>query len=123
MIHHAVLGSLSRFVAILIEQHGGVLPFWLSPEQVAIAPISRDQGDYAAEVLAAFEDAGLRAVCYRGAETLSRRIVSAHELGIPVMAILGEREKKDRRVTLRERDGSQTNVSLVDAAAALKIRS
>ena len=79
MMHHAVFGSLGRFIAILLEHHGGALPFWLSPEQVAIAPISPEQADYAAEVMDMFEASGLRAVSYSGAETLSRRIVAAHE--------------------------------------------
>lgn len=79
MIHHAVFGSIGRFVAILLEHHGGALPFWLSPEQVAVAPISRNQADYAGEVVRAFEDAGLRTVTYDEAETLSRRIVSVRE--------------------------------------------
>jgi threonyl-tRNA synthetase len=55
MIHHAVFGSLGRFIAILLEHHSGALPFWLSPEQVAVAPISQEQADYAAEVMDMFE--------------------------------------------------------------------
>jgi threonyl-tRNA synthetase len=122
MIHHAVFGSLGRFVAILLEHHGGGLPFWLAPEQVAVAPISRGQEDYAAEVLDAFEHAGLRAVSYAGAETLSRRILSAHEALVPVMAIVGRREQAERRVSLRERDGAQSVLALDDAVAALSAR-
>jgi len=76
MIHHAIFGSLGRMIAILLEHHGGVLPFWLSPDQVAVAPISKDQAGYGADVLAAFEDAGIRAVAYDGADTLSRRILA-----------------------------------------------
>jgi threonyl-tRNA synthetase len=122
MIHHAVLGSLGRFIAILLEHHRGVLPFWLSPEQVAVAPISRDQADYAADVLKTFEDAGLRVACYDGPDTLSRRIVAAHEAAIPVMAIVGEREKAAATVTLRERSGAQSVLALADAAATLAKR-
>ena len=47
MIHHAIFGSLGRMIAILLEHHGGALPFWLSPDQVAVAPISKDQAGYA----------------------------------------------------------------------------
>src|SRR5665647_791712 len=94
------------------DSHGGVLPFWLSPDQVAVAPISKDQAGYGADVLAAFEDAGIRAVAYDGADTLSRRIVAAHEMAVPVMAIVGGREMRDGRVSLRERDGSQADVPL-----------
>ncbi len=122
MIHHAVFGSLGRFVAILLEHYGGVLPFWLSPEQVAVAPISREQVDYATEVLEALQSAGLRAVCYDGAETLSRRIVAAREAVIPVMAIVGRQEKASARVTLRERNGTQSVVGLANAVAALSAR-
>ncbi len=122
MIHHAVFGSLCRFVAILFEHYGGALPFWLAPEQVAVAPISRDQKDYAAEVVETFEGAGLRAISYAGAETLSRRIATAHDAAVPVMAIVGRREKAERRVTLRERDGTQSVLPLADAAAALARR-
>jgi threonyl-tRNA synthetase len=62
---HAIFGSLSRMIAILLEHHGGVLPFWLSPDQVAVAPISKDQAGYGADVLAAFEDAGDPGRCLR----------------------------------------------------------
>jgi len=122
MIHHAVFGSLGRFLAILPEQHGGALPFWLSAEQVAVAPISRDQADYAVEVREALEDAGLRVVSYDGSETLSRRIVAAHAAEVPVVAIVGRRENADRRVTLRERDGRQSVVDLAQAVAVLSVR-
>jgi threonyl-tRNA synthetase len=122
MIHHAVLGSLGRFVAILLEHYGGVLPFWLSAEQVAVAPISREQADYATDVFEAFQSAGLRVVLYDGAETLSRRIVAAREAAIPVFAIAGQQEKMRRAVTLRERNGTQSVASLPDAVAALSAR-
>ncbi len=96
MIHHAIFGSLGRLIAILLEHHGGVLPLWLSPDQVAVAPISRDQAGYGADVVAAFEDAGIRAVAYDGADTLSRRIVAAHDMAVPVMAIVGEARDEGR---------------------------
>lgn len=122
MIHHAVLGSLGRFIAILIEQHGGALPFWLAPEQVGVAPITEEQGAYASDVLAAFERAGLRAAAYDGSETLARRIVAAHEAKLPVMAIVGRREAVRGEVALRERDGAQSVLPLAEAVAALTTR-
>jgi threonyl-tRNA synthetase len=122
MIHHAIFGSLGRIIAILLEHHGGVLPFWLSPDQVAVAPISKDQAGYGADVLAAFEDAGIRAVAYDGADTLSRRIVAAHEMAVPVIAIVGGREMREGRVSLRERDGSQADVPLAEAVSRLQAR-
>jgi threonyl-tRNA synthetase len=122
MIHHAVFGSLGRFIAMLLEHYGATLPFWLAPDQIAVAPISRDQDAYAAEVRDRLRRAGLRAVLFSDSETLSRRIVAAHDAGIPVMAIVGRREAVEGSVTLRERDGSQLMHSLSDAVAALSTR-
>jgi threonyl-tRNA synthetase len=123
MIHHAVFGSMGRLIAMLLEQHEGIFPFWLAPDQIAIAPISRDQEPYARIVEAAFVDAGLRAVRYSSGETLSRRIIEAREAAIPAVAVLGRREEEAGTVTLRERDGVQTTLPLADASAALSARS
>ncbi len=122
ILHHAVFGSLGRFIAILLEQHRGALPFWLSPDQVAVMPVGRDQAGYAAEVIEALEDAALRTVSYDGAETLSRRIVAAHEAEVPVMAIVGKKEQADRTVTLRERDGTQSVLAFTETVVTLARR-
>ena len=68
----------------------------------------------------AFEDAGIRAVAYDSDDTLSRRIVMAREMAVPVLAIIGGREMRDRRVSLRERDGSQADVPLAEAVSRLQ---
>ncbi len=122
MIHHAVFGSLGRFVAILLEHHAGQLPFWLAPVQVAVAPVSRDQDAYAREVAGALDTAGLRATVDAGADTLSRRIVAAHAARVPVIAIVGAREAAARQVTVRERDGAQAQAPLAETVAALARR-
>ena len=122
MIHHAVFGSIGRLIAMLLEHHEGILPFWLAPDQIAIAPISRDQESYARDVGAVLIDAGLRAVRYDSGESLSRRIIDAREAAIPVVAVLGKREAEAGAVTLRERDGVQTTLPLADASAALMAR-
>ena len=119
MIHHAVFGSLGRFIAVLLEQHGGALPFWLAPEQVAVAPIAHEQDAYASELTDALGEAGLRAVIYDAGDTLSRRIVAARQAEIPVIAIVGGREAADRSVTLRERDGAQVTLPLSGVVPAL----
>ncbi|WP_312022782.1 His/Gly/Thr/Pro-type tRNA ligase C-terminal domain-containing protein [Bradyrhizobium sp. 2S1] len=84
--------------------------------------ISQEQAAYGADVKAAFEDAGIRAVDYDGADTLSRRIVAAHDMAVPVMAIVGRREMREGRVTLRERDGAQADMPLADAVSRLQAR-
>ncbi len=122
MIHHAVFGSMGRFIAMLLEHHGGELPFWLSPDQVAVAPISRDQADYAAQVVEDLSDAGIRAVLYDMSDTLSRKLVEARNMKIPLVAVVGRREVDERSVSLRERDGSQSSVSLAELAASLSAR-
>ncbi|PDT72647.1 threonine--tRNA ligase [Bradyrhizobium sp. C9] len=122
MIHHAVFGSIGRVIAMLLEHHAGALPFWLSPDQVAVAPISRDHSDYAARVLDALEAHGIRGVLFDGADTLSRRIVAAHEASIPVVAVVGQREAQQATVSLRERAGAVSVLPLDDAVRALRQR-
>jgi threonyl-tRNA synthetase len=122
MIHHAVFGAIGRFIAILLEHYEGALPFWLSPDQVAVAPISQDHAAYAAVVLETLTAHDIRTVLFGGAETLSRRIVAAHEASIPVVAVVGRRESEQRTVSLRERAGSSTTLTLADAAATLSRR-
>jgi threonyl-tRNA synthetase len=119
MVHHAVFGSIGRFIAILLEHYGGALPFWLAPEQVAVGPISRDQADYAVDVREAFEVQNIRAVVLDGAETLSRRIVAACKVSIPVVAVVGRRKAEQKTVSLRERDGDVAVLALQDATTLL----
>ncbi len=119
MIHHAVLGSFERFVAILLEHHRGRLPFWLAPEQVVILPISDQQDEYAREVSDEFSSMGFRCIVDAADETLSRRIVSARERLIPVFIVVGNREANDRSVSMRESDGNQITLSIAEAISHL----
>lgn len=117
MIHHAVLGSMGRFIALLLEHYEGALPFWFSPDQVAVAPVGPEQEAYANDVLASLRAAGIRARLFPPRETLSRRIVAAHDLFIPVVAVVGAREAASQTVALRGRAG-HSEVALSDLAAA-----
>ena len=122
MIHHAVFGSIGRFIAMLLEHYAGALPYWLSPDQVAVAPISHDHSDYAAKVLDVLEAEGVRGVLFASTDTLSRRIVAAHEASIPVVAVVGQREAEQGTVSLRERAGDVSVLPLDDAVRALRQR-
>lgn len=102
MLHRATLGSLERFLGIVLEQHEGRLPVWLAPDQVVVIPIERELHGYAREVEAELKGAGLRVVTELRDETLSRRIALAHEHGIPHVVVLGKREQAARSVSLRE---------------------
>ena len=101
MLHRATLGSLERFLGIVLEQHDGQLPAWLAPDQVVVLPIEAEQYDYAREVQAELTRAGLRAQNDASRETLSRRVALAHEAAIPYVAVVGRREAQARGVSLR----------------------
>jgi threonyl-tRNA synthetase len=121
MLHRATLGSLERFLGVVLEQHGGRLPAWLAPDQVVVVPIEAELAPYAEEVAAALRDSGLRVVCDARHESLARRIALAHEDGIPFVAVIGRRERDTRRLSLRARD-EQRLVPLVEAVAELTRR-
>ena len=120
MIHHAVLGSIERFTAVLLEHYRGRLPFWLAPEQVVVAPVTAAHESYARGVAESFLSSDLRCVIDPANETLSRRIVAARELGIPIFAAVGSQEVSAGSVALRELDGRRISMSVADAVAHLK---
>jgi threonyl-tRNA synthetase len=115
LLHHAVLGSLERFIGMLLEHYEGQLPLFLAPDQIVVASIGAAQADYAASVCDRFAAAGWRAVLDDGPETLARKIVAAREAAIPVMGVAGSREAGDGTIALRFRNGTQA-VLPVDAA-------
>lgn len=117
MIHHAVFGSMGRFLAMLLEHHGGELPYWLSPDQVAVVPISQVQAPYAERVHAELCEAGVRAVLYDMNDTLSRKLVEVRAARIPLAYVVGGRESEAETVAIRDRDGSQRVLSLKEAVA------
>jgi len=114
-----VLGSLERFIGMLLEHHAGNLPLWLAPEQIVIASIGAAQADHAAELRDRFAAAGLRAALDDGPETLARKIVAAHEAGIPVVGVVGAREASNGTIALRYRDGAQEGLPVEAAIARL----
>jgi threonyl-tRNA synthetase len=101
MLHRATLGSLERFLGVVLEHHEGRLPPWLAPDQVVVIPVEAEQHAYAQEVARELERAGLRAVNDSSHETLARRVASAHESTIPFMAVVGRREREARTLSLR----------------------
>ncbi|HEV2678574.1 MAG TPA: threonine--tRNA ligase [Aliidongia sp.] len=119
ILHHAVLGSLERFIGILLEHHDGHLPPWLAPEQVLVASINKEAAPYACKIEQALADAGLRVAFDDGPDTLPRKIVEARERGIPLIAVIGKREARERTVALRHRDGRQEILELAQAVARI----
>lgn len=103
MLHRAVLGSLERFIGIYIEHTGGDFPFWLSPVQVVVLPISDRQAAYAKSVHQALVAAGLRAELDQRSETLGFRIREAEKSKVPLSLVVGEQEEQARSVAPRLR--------------------
>lgn len=101
MIHRALLGSLERFIGILLEHYAGDLPLWLSPVQVIVLPISEKQSDYAARVREVFAEGGLRAEVDARPEKIGYKIREAEMQKIPFMAVVGAREAQAGQVALR----------------------
>lgn len=119
MLHHAVLGSLGRFIGILLENCAGRLPLWLAPVQVAILPIADAQLEVAKDVADQLRAAGLRPEVFGQAESLQRRIVAMHERLIPVQIVIGKREAAAGQVMLKL-DGEERAISIDAAIAELK---
>ncbi|MGH8575632.1 MAG: threonine--tRNA ligase [Gammaproteobacteria bacterium] len=105
MLHRAILGSLERFIGILIEEHAGALPLWLAPVQVAVLSITDAHAEYAREVEAALKGAGIRAVADLRNEKIGLKIREHTLSRVPYLAIVGGREVADRSVAVRTRAG------------------
>jgi len=121
MLHRAILGSLERFIGVLIEHYAGGFPLWLAPTQVVVTTITSDGDDYAAEVTAALKKAGLRAEADLRNEKVGYKIREHSLAKVPVIAVVGKREAEEKTVAIR-RLGSQdqTILKLDDALAVLK---
>jgi threonyl-tRNA synthetase len=117
MLHRAILGSLERFIGILIEHYAGKLPLWLAPLQVVVANITSDAEVYAQEVLAACKAAGLRAEIDTRNEKINYKVREHSLAKVPVMLVVGRREAENRTVAIRRMDGDAQEV--LDLAAAL----
>jgi len=103
MLHRTIYGSLERFIGILLEHYAGALPFWLSPEQIWIIPISQKHKKYANSVEAALVAAQLRVKIKDENETVSKKIRGGELQKIPYLLIVGDKEIKNKTVTIRER--------------------
>jgi threonyl-tRNA synthetase len=118
MLHRAILGSLERFLGVLIENYAGKLPFWLAPRQVVIATITSDADGYAQEVKAAMIKAGLRAETDLRNEKINYK-VREHSVGkVPVIAVVGRKEAEEGTLALRflGEDGKTQEILSLDAA-------
>jgi len=102
MLHRAMLGSIERFMGILLESTGGNLPLWLSPEPVVVAPISEKFRDYALEIVDRLRDAGVWARADLRDEKVNYKIRELSLAKTPIIGVVGEKEMADNTITLRK---------------------
>jgi threonyl-tRNA synthetase len=117
MLHRALLGSMERFIGILIEHYAGDLPLWISPEHLRILPITDGQAAYAQEIVQEFAVRGLRASVDARNEKLNYKIRDAEMHKVPYMAVVGGREMDTKTVSLRRRKEGDLGILPVDAVA------
>ena len=124
MLHRAMFGSLERFIGILIEHHAGKFPFWLSPDQVAVLPISSEQNDYAEKIKLLLEKKGLRSIIDLRNEKINYKIREHSVSKIPVLMICGGKEVQNNSITIRRLgEEKQETISLEKAITSLQVES
>lgn len=118
MIHRAPFGSMERFVAVLIEHTGGKFPLWLTPDQVAILPISEKFNDYAYELQTVLEEQNVRAIVDDRNEKIGRKIRDNELKRIPYMLIIGEKEMESKVVSVRKQgEGDKGTMTVSEFAS------
>ena len=121
MLHRAILGSMERFIGILIEEHAGKFPLWLAPVQVMVTTITNEADDYAHEVKNAFEAAGLRTAIDVTSNKINYKVREHSNAKIPAILALGAREKTEKTVSIRRLGSDHQKVMpLTEAIEALR---
>lgn len=116
MLHRAILGTFERFIGILIEHHAGRFPLWLAPVQAVVATIVSDADDYAKEVVAKLEAAGLRAEADTRNEKINYKVREHSLAHVPYLLVVGKREADERTIALRPLgEGAKQEVIALDA--------
>ena len=117
MLHRAILGSVERFIGVLIEHYAGNLPVWLAPVQVQVLNITDSQAEYAKSVAKRLTKLGFRAECDLRNEKIGFKIREQTLAKVPYLLVVGDREKEDGTVAVRKRDGSDLGTMRVEAFA------
>lgn len=110
MIHRALYGTLDRFLGVMIEHFAGSFPVWLSPVQVKVLNISEDSQEYANRVSDELQKEGVRVERDLSNDTIGKKIRNAHKEKVPYLLIIGEKEEKEGRVSIRDRKDRQKNL-------------
>lgn len=124
MLHQAVLGSLERWIGILLEHHNGNLPVWLAPTQLAIASISEKAADWAEDIFLKLKHQGVRVELRNGRDTIGKKIRDLSQRKIPLIAIVGDQEALNQQVKLHcLGDNKQPSLSLPQLQSQLALLS
>jgi threonyl-tRNA synthetase len=110
MLHRAIVGSLERFIGILIEQHAGALPAWLAPVQVVVLNITEAQAEYAQAVVKSLQKQGLRAEIDLRNEKINYKIREHSMQKVPFLLVVGDKEKANGAVAVRARGNQDLGV-------------
>jgi len=110
MIHRALLGSLERFIGVLIEHYGGAFPFWLSPIQILVIPVGSGHRNYAKQIGKTFMAENIRAEVKNEAETVSKKIREGELQKIPYLLVVGDKEMKSNSIRVRQRGKGDISV-------------
>jgi threonyl-tRNA synthetase len=121
MIHSAIMGSIERFSAVLIEHLGGNFPFWLSPVQVWILPITDAHNAYAKEVFEMLKSSGIRTELHGESETLGKKIRNGKMQKIPYLLVIGDKEVEERTVTIEKRPSKTVENKEEESKGAVKL--
>ncbi len=122
MLHRAILGSLERFVGILIEHYAGKFPGWLAPIQAAVCPLTNEFDGYAHEVIVAMKSAGIRVIMDNSNNTINYKVREHSLQKIPNIYVVGKREAADRTVALRRLGSEKQEILALDAAIATLVK-
>jgi threonyl-tRNA synthetase len=122
MVHRAILGSLERFVGVLIEHYGGKFPVWCAPTQVAVIPIREEQAEHCRGLALELESELLRVDCMDAPAHMNKKIKEAQHHQVPFMAIVGEREVEEGTVAVRRRGTREQEVMSFDDFKAMVVR-
>jgi threonyl-tRNA synthetase len=117
MLHRAIVGSLERFIGILIEEHAGALPTWLAPVQVAVLNITDAQADYCREIAKTLQNQGLRVELDLRNEKITYKIREHSMQKLPFILVVGDKEKAAGAVAVRARGNLDLGVMSIDAFA------
>jgi threonyl-tRNA synthetase len=119
IIHRAPIGSMERFMSILIEHFTGNFPFWLAPTQVSVLPVGEKQADRVMEVAAILGKEGFRVETDLRSEKVNRKIAESEQMKIPYALIIGQKEVEEGTVSVREHGIGDVGIKTLDEILAL----